>query len=261
MADQVFGQGWAHQVGLGYIYPEDKVRTALASVFKYNWTSDIGPYNAKWPPQRWFARPGEAGLFTCTWPKGGRPAEPVLYRDEVWTGIEYQVAGNMLYEGMVPEALAIIRGVHERYNGTKYNPWNEVECGDHYARAMASWGCLLGIEGYVYDGPAGLIGFAPRVQAGDFKAFFTAAEGWGSLVQKRRDAAQTNRIEVAWGRLRARTLVFEVDKGAGEVKAAVTAAGRKVDAKVTRDGPRVTIALAAPVEVGRGEAVEAALTW
>ncbi len=261
MADQVFGQGWAHQLGLGYIYPEDKVRTALASVFKYDWTIDIGPYNAKWPPQRWFARPGEAGLFTCSWPKGGRPAEPVLYRDEVWTGIEYQAAGNMLYERMVPEALAIIRGVHERYNGTKYNPWNEVECGDHYARAMASWGCLLGVEGYIYDGPAGLIGFAPRIRPEDFKAFFTAAEGWGSLVQKRGGAAQTNRIEVAWGRLRARTLVFEVDKGAGEVKAAVTAAGRKVDAKVTRDGARVTLALAAPVEVGRGEAVEAALTW
>ncbi|MBE3068773.1 MAG: hypothetical protein IMZ66_00910 [Planctomycetes bacterium] len=261
MADQVFGQGWAHQLGLGYIYPEDKVRTALASVFKYDWTIDVGPYNAKYPPQRWFARPGDGGLFTCAWPKGGRPAEPVLYRDEVWTGIEYQVAGHMLYERMVPEALAIIRAVHDRYDGTHHNPWNEVECGDHYARAMASWGCLLGAEGYVYDGPAGIIGFAPRLTPQDFKAFFTAAEGWGSLVQKRREAGQTNRIEVAWGRLKARTLVFEVPEGAAKVKATVTAAGRRAAATVRQDGPRVTLELAAPAEVGPGQAVEAALTW
>ena len=258
LADQVFGQGWAHQVGLGRIYPADKVRTALGSVFRYNWTSDIGPYNGKWPPERWFARAGEGGLFICTWPKGGRPATGVRYRNEVWTGIEYQVAGHMLWEGMVPEALAIVRAIHERYDGTKHNPWNEVECGDHYARALASWGCLVGVCGYVYDGPAARIGFAPRMSPGDFKAFFTAAEGWGSLVQKRAGKSQTNRIEVKYGRLRARTLVFEVGAAMKSVRAAVTAAGRKVAADVKQDGTCVTLTLAHPVEVERGQAIEAA---
>ncbi len=256
LADQVFGQGWAHQVGLGRIYPADKVRTALGSVFRHNWTSDIGPYNGKWPPERWFARAGEGGLFICTWPNGGRPATGVRYRNEVWTGIEYQVAGHMLWEGMVPEALAIVRAVHERYDGAKHNPWNEVECGDHYARALASWGCLLSVCGYVYDGPAGRIGFAPRMTPGDFKAFFTAAEGWGSLVQKRDGKSQTNRIEVKYGRLRARTLVFEVGADMKSVRAAVTAAGRKVAADVKQDGTCVTLTLAHPVQVERGQAID-----
>jgi len=167
----------------------------------------------------------------------------------------------MLWEGMVEEALAIIRGIHERYDGTRHNPWNEVECGDHYARALASWGCLIGLEGYEYDGPAGRIGFAPRLTPEDFKALFTAAEGWGSLVQKRSGRRQTDRIEVEWGRLRARTLVFELPEGAGEAKASVTAAGKPVQAAVRRDGRRVTLTLAKDVVIQAGEVVEADLTW
>ena len=256
LADQVFGQGWAHQVGLGYIYPQQAVRSALRSIFKYDWTADTGPYNKRYKPSRWFARAGEAGLFICAWPTGGRPAEPVRYRNEVWTGIEYQVAGHMFWEGMVDEALAIVRAVHERYDGTKHNPWNEVECGDHYARALASWGCLTGVEGYVYDGPAGRIGFAPRMTPDDFKAFFAAAEGWGSLVQKRNGKTQTNRIEVKYGRLRAKTLLFELPQDAGEPKVTVTAAGKNVAADAKQDGARVTLTLAKPVEVEGGEAIE-----
>jgi uncharacterized protein (DUF608 family) len=261
LADQVFGQGWAHQVGLGHLYPREAVASALAAVYRHNFTSDVGPYNAKFPPERWFARPGDAGLFICTWPKGGRPDEPVRYRDEVWTGIEYQVAGHMLWEGMVDEALAIIRAIHERYDGTHHNPWNEVECGDHYARALASWGCLIGLEGYDYDGPAGRIGFAPRMRADDFKAFFAGAEGWGSLVQKRGEGRQVDRIEVAWGRLRARTLVFELAGDYKGVKAAVTVAGRPVGAALACDGRRVMLTLAADAVARAGEAVEAVFTW
>ncbi|MFO8012145.1 MAG: GH116 family glycosyl hydrolase [Phycisphaerae bacterium] len=261
LADQMFGQGWAHQVGIGYLYPKEAVRKGLKSVYTYNWTSDVGPYNARHTPERWFARAGDAGLFTCTWPKGRRPKEPVRYRDEVWTGIEYQVAGHMFWEGLVDEALAIVRGIHERYDGTHHNPWNEVECGDHYARALASWGCLIGLEGYEYDGPAGRIGFAPRMTPDDFKAFFTGAEGWGSLVQRRAAGRQTSRIDLVWGRLRARTLVFGLPKDAGEAKATVTAAGMKVPARLERDGPRVTLTLEKEVVVDAGQAIETVLTW
>jgi len=257
LADQVFGAGWAEQLGLGDIYPRDKVRAALASIYRYNWVADVETYNKRYPPERWFARPGEGGLFICTWPKGGRAAEPVRYRDEVWTGIEYQVAGHMLYAGMVQEALAIIRAIDDRYDGARHNPWNEVECGDHYARAMASWGCLLGAEGYVYDGPAGHVGFAPRLTPDNFKAFFTAAEGWGSLVQKRTPEAQTGRIEVKWGKLSVRTLVCELPDGAQAAKAAVTVAGRALAAEMKQDGPRVTLTLSGgPATINRGEAVE-----
>jgi hypothetical protein len=167
----------------------------------------------------------------------------------------------MLYLGLVQEALAIIRAIDDRYDGARHNPWNEVECGDHYARAMASWGCLLGAEGYVYDGPAGKIGFAPRLTPDNFKAFFTAAEGWGSLVQKRTAEAQTGRIEVKWGKLSVRTLVCEVAAGAQAAKAAVTVAGRAVAVEMKQDGPRVTLTLSGgPATINRGEAVEVAVS-
>ena len=106
----------------------------------------------------------------------------------------------MLQEGLTQEGLTLVRGIHDRYDGVKRNPWNEIECGDHYARAMAAWGCLLGVSGYVYDGPAGTIGFAPRMTPDDFKCFFTAAEGWGSLVQRReaRQADQSHRSQMGY---------------------------------------------------------------
>ena len=261
LADQLFGQGWAWQLGLGYIYPKGNVTKALDSVFKYNFTMDIGPYNKVFPPQRWFARDGEAGLFICTWPKGGRPAEPVLYRDEVWTGIEYQVAGHMLYEGMLREGMAIVRAAHDRYDGVKHNPWNEVECGDHYARAMASWGCLLGIEGFVYDGPGGKIGFAPKLGAEGFKAFFTAAEGWGSLVQKREGKVQVNRIEVKRGKVRCGMLLLESPGEAKVTEATVAVGGEAAGVEYKQEGAVVTLKLRGTVVVNEGEAMEVRMTW
>ncbi|GAF77114.1 unnamed protein product, partial [marine sediment metagenome] len=116
LSDQLFGQGWAEQLGLGYIYPAENVKKALQSIWKYNWAPDIGPYNVDHKPERWFARDGEPGLFTCTWPKSPYLPAGVRYKNEVWTGIEYQVAGHMVWEDMVTEALAICRGIHERYH-------------------------------------------------------------------------------------------------------------------------------------------------
>ena len=142
--------------------------------------------------------------------------EPVLYRDEVWTGGEYQVAAHLLYEGMIREGLSVIRGIHDRYDGRLHNPWNEVECGDHYARALASWGCLLGITGFEYDGPAGRLAFSPRHQADDFKVFFSAAEGWGTLAQRRSARSQENIVDVKYGRLTLNELKLAVPS---EVKA------------------------------------------
>jgi uncharacterized protein (DUF608 family) len=207
LADQMFGQGWAHQVGLGYLYPPNEVRMTLESIWRYCWTPDVGAQNAAHKPERWFARPGEGGLFTCTWPRSAHlGAKSTRYRNEVWTGIEYQVAGHMAWEGMVTECLAMCRAIHERYHPAKRNPWNEIECGDHYARALASWGVLTGLSGFELDGPAGRMGFAPRMTPEDFRAVFTAAEGWGNYAQRRGGAGQVSVLEVKWGEVFLREL-------------------------------------------------------
>jgi non-lysosomal glucosylceramidase len=206
LSDQLFGQNWAGQLGLGYLYKPDRIRTALASIYRYNWTPDVGPYSEAHPPGRWFARPGEAGLITCTFPKSPYLSRGVLYREEVWTGIEYQVASHMIQEGMLDEALVLIRGVHDRYDATKHNPWNEIECGDHYGRAMASWGCLTALSGFHYDGPAGALSFNPRLTPDDFRCAFTTAAGWGTYRQSKQQAGLT----LKWGRLALRALTVPI---------------------------------------------------
>jgi uncharacterized protein (DUF608 family) len=261
LADQLFGQTWADQVGLGRLYPLEKIQGALKSIYRYNWAPNVAAENAEYPPQRWFARPGDAGLFTCTWPKGGRMAEPILYRDEVWTGTEYQVASALLHEGMVREGLSILRGIHDRYDGRRHNPWNEVECGDHYARALACWGCLIALTGFVYDGPAGRLAFAPRWQADDFKVFFTAAEGWGTLRQVRRHESQTNSIDVKHGTVRLRELVFELPHAAQRSTGRLEAKGRTPTHRSSRKGLRVQIILDEPLVVEAGQSLNVIHTW
>ena len=153
-------------------------------------------------PERYYAHAGEPGLFICTWPYSKHPGEDgVRYRDEVWTGIEYQVATEMIKRDMIDEGLAIVKAIHSRYDGKKHNPWNEIECGDHYARAMASYGVLQAIQGYWYDGPKGIMGFEPKLRKDDFIGFFNAAEGWGNISQIRKNNKQTNCVEVKFGRL------------------------------------------------------------
>ena len=253
LADQLFGQGWAHQVGLGHIYPADKVVKGLQSIWKYNWAPDVANQNKQWPPQRPFALPGEAGLFTCTWPIGGREKDPVLYRDEIWTGIEYQVAGHMIWEGMVEEGLSICRGVHERYHPIKRNPYNEVECSDHYSRAMASWGVYTALAGFEYHGPAGRIGFAPRVTPEDFKTAFTTAEGWGTYSQRVTGGKHTSHLKLAWGKLSLKQLRIKTDS-TGTV--AVRHRGRSVAAQSAVEAGFATINLERPVQLGRGHDLE-----
>jgi hypothetical protein len=261
LADQMFGQGWAHQVGLGYLYPVNEVRATLRSVWNYCWAPDVGPQNKVHAPQRWFAYPGEAGLFTCTWPKSKHLGpKSTVYRDEIWTGIEYQVAGHMVWEGMLVQALAICRGVHDRYHPAKHNPWNEIECGDHYARALASWGVLTALGGVEYHGPARRIGLAPRFEPGDFKSVFTAAEGWGSASQSIAGGRQTNRFEVKWGKLTLSQVTLQLSAGWTPERIELRIAGREVPAKWTVDSAKVSVVFNEQ-SVAAGEILEVVSQW
>lgn len=213
LSDQLFGQTWSHLNNLGYIYPEEKIKQTLGSIWKYNWATDVATQNKIHPPERTYASFGEPGLFVCTWPKSEHMGEKgVRYRDEVWTGIEYQVATNMIYEDMIDEGLSIVKAVDERYSPQKHNPWNEIECGDHYARAMASWGVMLALEDYYYNGPQGIISFNPKIQPSHFEGFFTTAEAWGNIKQEQQNNQQKNSIAIKYGNVTLQQIQLHSDK-------------------------------------------------
>jgi hypothetical protein len=165
------------------------MRSAIGAVFAYNFRRDFGDHvNC----QRTYVLNDEAGLLLCSWPRGGRPRFPFVYSDEVWTGIEYQVAAHLIYEGRLDDGLEIVEAVRARHDGTRRNPWNEVECGHHYARAMSSWALLLALSGFHFDIGRGAISFAPVVAASSeadlFRCVWSCGRGWGTYVQRRDEA-------------------------------------------------------------------------
>ena len=254
-SDQLLGQWWAHSLGLGHVLDAGRVRTAALSIFRYNFRENF--HGHKQQP-RAFVTDDDQGLLNCTWPQGGRPEVPTQYSDEVWTGIEYEVAGLLLYEGEVEPALRIVEAVRTRYDGRKQSPWNDVECGDHYVRAMASWSLLEAASGYRYDAGAAEIGFAPALTPEDYRAPFVARDGWGTFAQRVSGGTQVETITPAYGSLEVKLLRFR-PQGAVQ-SATVTVDGRPVSALFSQAGGEVTLALAESITIRAGQTLLVSLS-
>ena len=145
--DQILGQAWALQAGLPRVLPKDETVSALSSIFKYNYQSDVGKYldTAAIKNVRFYALSKEPGTIICTFPNGGTESAPgkikhdwdkltVGYFSESMTGFTYQAASSMIAEGLVDQGLTMINAIHERYSPLKRNPYNEIEYGNHYIR-------------------------------------------------------------------------------------------------------------------------------
>jgi len=253
LSDQLLGQWFCEVARLGKVLPEDQVRSALEAVFRHNWRPDLSTHESV---QRTYALNDEAGLLLCTWPNGGRPRFPFTYADEVWTGIEYQVAAHLIYEGLLDEGLAIVKGVRDRHDGIARNPWDEFECGHHYARAMASWSVVLALSGFYYSAPEKRIAFGPKVNASDFRSFYSAGSGWGLYSQKRTGAALSARIGVSWGEVELQTIELDVPSDCACASAHARLGGRDLTVSASREADRVVLVLDKPVKIGTGEALE-----
>ena len=179
LSDGVFGAWLAHLCGLESQQNEASIRSHLNSIFRYNFKPGLWSHANTQRPG--YALGDEPGLLLCSWPRGGKPTLPFVYSDEVWTGIEYQVASHLMAEGMLEEGLTIVDAVRSRYDGHTRNPWNEYECGSYYARAMASYGLLLALSGFQYAAPTHNLSLAPRLQVDPFTCFFSTAFAWGTF--------------------------------------------------------------------------------
>jgi len=177
LSDGVLGAWMARVCGLDNPFDAGKITSHLMAVHQYNYKNDLSEHANPQRPS--FALGKEGGLLLCSWPKGGKLSLPFVYSDEVWTGIEYQVASHLMLMGKVSEGLDIVRACRDRYDGRVRNPFNEYECGHWYARALSSYGLLQGLTGVRFDAVEKTLYVDSKV--GDFTSFLSTETGFGTV--------------------------------------------------------------------------------
>jgi uncharacterized protein (DUF608 family) len=180
LSDGVLGTWMGEVSGLGKILDSVKVAAHLKSVYKYNLKRNLSNHSNTQRPT--FAMGDDGGLLLCTWPKGGMPSLPFVYSNEVWTGIEYQVASHLMMMGEIEKGLEIVRVARDRYNGRIRNPFDEYECGHWYARALSSYALLQGLTGIRYDALNQTMHIDSGI--GDFISFISTETGFGNVGLK-----------------------------------------------------------------------------
>jgi hypothetical protein len=184
LSDGVIGAWMSKIYGVETPLNQGNVRKHLASIYRNNFRRDLSAHANTQRPG--YAMGHEPGLILCTWPKGGKPTLPFIYSDEVWTGIEYQVASHLIEEGMVEEGLEVVKAARSRYDGRVRNPYNEYECGNYYARAMASFALLNSLSGFRYSAVERELRLAPQLPRRPFKTFFSTASGYGTMTLEKK---------------------------------------------------------------------------
>jgi hypothetical protein len=180
ISDQILGQWHAEVAGIGGFLDAGKVKTALTSVHANNFRPNLSNH---FNPGRNYAFEDEGGLLIGTYPEGIRqPMVAAPYAEEVWTGIEYMSASHLIMHGLVDEGMDIVRAARDRHDGSRRNPWNDIECGSYYARSMSAWQLVNAFSGLHADFVAGKLSFAPQAD-GDYRLFWSAGTGFGTLTR------------------------------------------------------------------------------
>ncbi len=193
LSDGVLG-GWiARMCGLPDPVDSAKLTSHLLAVHTHNLKKDLSVHAN--PQRPAYAVGKEGGLLLCSWPKGGKLSLPFVYSDEVWTGIEYQVASHLMLMGKVKEGLEIVRICRERYSGKVRNPFNEYECGSWYGRALSSYGLLQGLTGLFYDAVDKTLYIDSKI--GDFTSFISTESGFGTVEYRNGKV----KLEVVYGNI------------------------------------------------------------
>jgi uncharacterized protein (DUF608 family) len=244
LADQLIGQYLADVAGLGPLLEPAKMRSALRSVMKYNNRRNLENHDSV---QRTYALNDEAALLICDYGKAERPRIPFPYYAEAWTGIEYMVGAQMMYRDMAAEGIQLFQDARMRHDGERRNPWNEPECGHHYARAMSAWSGMAALSGLLYRGADGAVVLTPRWGAGSGRCFWATGTGWGTYA---RSGAQTT-IEVLHGSLPCQSC----DLAAAAIRA-VSLDGKAVKFETAKNGSRVVARLSRRVDVAAGSKLQ-----
>jgi non-lysosomal glucosylceramidase len=238
LTDQILGQWHADIAGLGDLLAPENVRTALKTVFRENYRPSLRDH---FNPCRIYAYEDESGLLNCTWPEGAtKPALPVPYAEEVWTGLEYMMASHLIQRGLVDEGLTVVRAARDRHDGSRRNPWNDMECGSYYIRALSSYALVNAYSGLSFDQRYGEIGFRPA-RRGDGIYFWSAGQGWGVVELKESTVTLTvkgGELAVSKLRLPGHSGAAAVDGQAAERNGDVILLGRQ---RTLKTGDRLVV--------------------
>jgi non-lysosomal glucosylceramidase len=214
LVDQLVGQYLAEVCGLGLLLNQAHLRKALESIHRYNYKPTLYQHDCV---QRTFALNDEPALVICDYAAAPRPRIPFPYFAEVMTGFEYSAATHMLYAGMTDAGLECIANIRSRYDGEKRNPWDEAECGHHYARAMAAWSGVLALSGFRYDGGESRVAIFPKSSLPKFKCFWSTATSWGVFTVTRNKARHQLRVQVHSGDLALQSCELAAAQGPSRV--------------------------------------------
>jgi len=183
LVDQLVGQYMAHILNLGYLVKPENILTTNNNIMKYNYVSRFNPI---FNNMRSYVMGDESGLIMASWPKG-RLRVPFPYFTESMTGFEYTAAVEMIYDGQIENGLKCIQSVRDRFDGLKRNPFDEPECGYHYARAMASWAAVLAMSDFHFSGVNQSMSFTSK--PGTY--FWSNGYAWGTCKVESNKATLT----------------------------------------------------------------------
>lgn len=248
LIDQLMGQYLAHVMGLGPLVSPQHVRQTLDSIYRYNYKRSLLDHDNV---ERTFALNDEAAMVICDYGHVPRPHIPFPYFAEVMTGFEHSTAALMIYSGLVSQGVECIGNIRARYDGERRNPWDEAECGHHYARAMASWSSVVAASGWDYDAKRAALSALPRVAHEHFTCFWSNGTGWGVFSYEPLGNGTRFDVKVISGKLACQTCEIS---GAGKTTAAESQGKHLAHTASSTDGG-LNFKFAQPLLLNAGESL------
>ena len=249
LTDQLIGQYLADVAGLGPLLKSENIKKTLATIYKYNRRKSLTHHDSV---ERVYALNDEAAILICDYAEGKRPKIPFPYSSEAWTGIEYLFATQLIFGGMVREGVQAYEDVRRRFDGERRNPWDETECGHHYARAMSAWSGMVALSGFRYRGPEKAVIAVPATRSSSFSSYWSTGTGWGTFALTNTSARPRLTISVLQGSLPCSSVEI-AGRSAGSSKSTAMLGDRILPHDLRSRQDRVIFLLQESVNLAEGE--------
>ncbi len=250
LQDQLLGQYLANIAGLGPLVSPEHVRNTLDSIYRYNYKRSLVDHDSA---QRTYVLNDEAAVLVCDYGKAPRPHIPFPYYAEAWTGQEHSTAALMFSCGMVAEGVEYVENLRARYDGIKRNPWDEAECGHHYARAMSSWSSIAALCGFHYEGDRKHVMVLPQLSHEDFHCFWATGTGWGTYSLRRTPSGAVHfTLQVLAGTLPCQSCALRAQGSHLTAKSGT----KTIAARMEKNKGQVTVRLTDAITLSEGNPLE-----